>query len=34
MFLDSIEKTGKNFLSTKKEFEKSKKRSRFSFMLE
>ncbi len=33
IFLDSIEKTGKNFVSTKKELKKSAKRSRFSFML-
>ncbi len=33
MFLDSIEKTWENFVSTKKEFKKSSSRSRFSFML-
>ena len=33
MFLDSIEKTWENFISNEKEFLKSEKRSRFSFML-
>jgi len=32
-FIDSIEKTWENFISNKKEFEKSGNRSRFSFML-
>lgn len=34
MFLDSIEKTWENFISNEKEFKKSRKRSRFSFMLD
>ena len=33
-FIDSIEKTWENFVSDNKEFKKSAKRSRFSFMLE
>lgn len=33
IFIDSIEKTGKNFVSGKKEFKNSFGRSRFSFML-
>lgn len=32
-FLDSIEKTGENFINTMSEFEQSQKRSRFSFFL-
>ena len=34
MFIDSLEKTSENFISTNEEFEKSFWRSRFSFMLD
>ena len=34
MFIDSLEKTSDNFISTNEEFEKSFLRSRFSFMLD
>lgn len=33
MFIDSVEKTWENFISSKKHFKKSASRSRFSFML-